>query len=394
MMTELLAPTFPKIFEGSFVHWPIPDGKNRASGTAQISAMNDAEAVLCWLSEYTGSPNTVVSYRKEAERFMLWLAETWRGISDVSREDILRYTLFLADPQPAVKWCGPRRARTHAEWKPFVHGLQPGAVHHTMLCLQSMFSYLVEANYLKGNPVALSRKLRRSQGQDARTSVRGRLLEGEIIERILAFSKNLTYPDGVSLIEKRKLARARFVMAFYLMVGARSSEGVATYSGDLVGRRDGDITRWYWCVVGKGGKRAEVPIPPALLPILYEYRVCFGVMGTPSKIARLPLLLPLGINVSTRTPMILDRKSLYRIIKGVLADIALELKNEGRLEQAEVVSSASPHWLRHAYGKWQVDHGIELRNVMRNLRHSNMNTTMIYVDDDSNQRHKETESIF
>jgi hypothetical protein len=49
-------------------------GTNRAPAfiTQQISATNDLQAVQCWLAEFDKSPQTQRSYRKEAERLLLW----------------------------------------------------------------------------------------------------------------------------------------------------------------------------------------------------------------------------------------------------------------------------------------------------------------------------------
>ena len=50
------------------------------------------------------------SYRREAQRFLLWL-QVERGIgqlADARVEDCVAYKQFLSDPQPAAEWCGPR----------------------------------------------------------------------------------------------------------------------------------------------------------------------------------------------------------------------------------------------------------------------------------------------
>lgn len=47
-------------------------GRNRASGLPQVAADDDRSAVLAWLARYKDSPATLASYRKEAERLLLW----------------------------------------------------------------------------------------------------------------------------------------------------------------------------------------------------------------------------------------------------------------------------------------------------------------------------------
>jgi integrase/recombinase XerD len=80
-------------------------GRNRAASHSQLAATDDRSAVLAWLARYTESPATLASYRKEAERLVLWCT-LQRGValSDLTHEDLLVYQRFLADPQPAERW--------------------------------------------------------------------------------------------------------------------------------------------------------------------------------------------------------------------------------------------------------------------------------------------------
>src|SRR5882672_2768297 len=49
----------------------------RARGRRAIAADTDREALLAWLARFEGSPNTLASGRREAERLLLWsLIET------------------------------------------------------------------------------------------------------------------------------------------------------------------------------------------------------------------------------------------------------------------------------------------------------------------------------
>ncbi|OUL78990.1 integrase, partial [Paraburkholderia hospita] len=48
-------------------------GTNRATGGhAQIAAANDLDAIRAWLARFADKPATFDSYRKEAERLLLW----------------------------------------------------------------------------------------------------------------------------------------------------------------------------------------------------------------------------------------------------------------------------------------------------------------------------------
>ncbi len=78
---------------------------NRATTRGQLSAPDDRSAVLAWpawLARYVASPATLASYRKEAERLLLWcILQHSVALSDLTHEDFLFYQRFLGDPQPA-----------------------------------------------------------------------------------------------------------------------------------------------------------------------------------------------------------------------------------------------------------------------------------------------------
>ena len=123
-----------------------------------------ARAVLEWPVRYADSPATLASYRKEAERLLLWCVLQRRAaLSDLTHEDLLVYQRFLVDPQPADRWAtaGQKPSRESPLWRPFAGPLSPASQRQAMSILNAMFSWLVEAGYLAGDPLALSRRPRR-----------------------------------------------------------------------------------------------------------------------------------------------------------------------------------------------------------------------------------------
>ena len=141
------------------------DGSNRSrSGHRQIAADTDRDAVLAWLTRYIDSPNTFTNCRKEAERLLLWsLAELGKPLSSLTHEDLLLYQGFLSDPRPIDRWvmaAGRKLPRSHLGWRPFAGTLSTASQRQAMVTLNSMLSWLVQAGYLAGNPLALSRQRR------------------------------------------------------------------------------------------------------------------------------------------------------------------------------------------------------------------------------------------
>ena len=141
-------------------------GSNRAAGNRpQISANTDVDAVRAWLARFADTPTTLESYRKEAERLLLWaVIELGKPLSSLMHEDLLVYQRFLADPQPSGRWVlksGHKCSRSDPNWRPFAGPLAATSQRQAMVILNSMFSWLVSAGYLAGNPLSLSRQRQR-----------------------------------------------------------------------------------------------------------------------------------------------------------------------------------------------------------------------------------------
>ncbi len=87
-------------------------GKFRApKATCVLAANNDYEAVQAWLS-LQESETTRRTYRKEAERLLLWaIVERGRALSSLMTEDAIAYRAFLRRPHPHARWIEPVRSR-------------------------------------------------------------------------------------------------------------------------------------------------------------------------------------------------------------------------------------------------------------------------------------------
>ena len=80
---------------------------------------NDLLFVQSWIAARSTSPNTWKSYRREAERLLLWSAANGKTPSAMTAEDLEAYRAFLSNPEPASFWCGPASPRDKAHWRPF-----------------------------------------------------------------------------------------------------------------------------------------------------------------------------------------------------------------------------------------------------------------------------------
>ncbi|MFD1559336.1 tyrosine-type recombinase/integrase [Paraburkholderia silviterrae] len=414
MQTALLAPRpldaleLPADLDGR-------DGANRAHGRMQIAAANDLDAIRAWLARVADSKATFETYRKESERLLLWsIVQLGKALSSLTHEDLVAYQHFLADPQPAARWVaggGRKHARDDARWRPFYGPLSAASQRQAMVILNALFSWLVSAGYLAGNPLSLSRQ--RSRRAQPRIT---RYLERELWEDVKAYVESL---PRESERQRERHSRARWLLTLLYLGGLRISEVGTNTMGDFFARRDGaGAQRWWLDVLGKGEKRRLVPASAEMMAELARYRRERGLPALPAPHETTPLVLPLGKSTKPLT-----RAALHTIVKEIFAGAAQRLREAAAREaelsgvtevqhatqaatQAESqasaraaasaaraarLESASAHWLRHSAGSHMADGDVDLRLVRDNLGHASLSTTSLYLHSDDDHRHRETE---
>lgn len=127
------------------------NGANRNTSFCLISAKTDLEAVEAYLYKFRGKQKTLLSYKKELGRFVLWcVLEKRIAMSSVMTDECEAYKDFLADVPS--EWCGPRAPFTSGQWRPFNGQLLPQSQKYAVQTIQAFFSWLGEVRYLGGNP--------------------------------------------------------------------------------------------------------------------------------------------------------------------------------------------------------------------------------------------------
>ncbi|MDN0073606.1 site-specific integrase [Crenobacter sp. SG2303] len=340
-----------------------------------IAARSDEEQILTWLAEHTDSPRTQASYRKEAERLMLWLYPRQLSLAQLSREDVLAYERFLQNP-PA-EWVGPARPRHHPDWRPLTGPLSPNSIRHAMTVLGALYGYLIDAGVLRGNPFRLVKK-RRSNGTAKHLGVE-RFLDNASWQRVLDEIDQL--PRDTPR-QQEHATRAEWLFTLLYLTGARRSEIAQARMGDCFERRG----RWWWRVYGKGGSVADVPVGEELLLALTRYRRQLGLPEHPHPGEESPLVGRLTGDSEKRLEPLSD-KAIYLVVREVLRRTATR-SDDPAIRQ--VLESASTHWLRHTAASHQLDAGVPLLMVSQNLRHASIQTTRRYLHSEDDARHAET----
>src|SRR5471030_3219152 len=212
-------------------------GTNRAFGTkAQISADNDIDAVKAWLARVADKKTTFETYRKEAERLLLWCAiERAKPLSSLTHEDWLLYKEFIKQPRPAARWVsaeGRKYPRAHRAWRPFAGPLSATSQRQAAIILNALFSWLVNAGYLAGNPLTLSRN-RKARGAPRVT----RYLDDDIWS---AVKETIEAMPRESPRQVEHYHRLRWLFSVLYVCGLRISELIGTTMGAFFAERDRD----------------------------------------------------------------------------------------------------------------------------------------------------------
>ncbi|MFM9924431.1 phage integrase family protein [Variovorax sp. H27-G14] len=355
-------------------------GRNRApQHKCLLAADTDHAAVGAWLAAkcLQDAPGelspTQRSYRKEAERLLLWaVLERKTALSSLDLEDALAYREFLAHPPPA--WCGPRHnQRWSPLWRPLEGPLAPTAVRQAMAILRGLFAFLMRQNYVASNPFAAMTEpveAPRALGMHRTLSI----AQWSHLDQLLA--RHAATEAG------RRLRRG---MRWVYATGLRLAEITSATCGDLqqvVYRTpDGrDAGGWLLRVHGKAGRQREVPVPADLVADLEEELAHHGFERQVGASGNSSIHVLARFDLKPEHPKPWSASGFYSAIKLFMAQAARTLD----AAQAEHLQRASIHWLRHAHGAHALQGSegrspVPIQVVQNNLGHVSVGTTAGYL---------------
>jgi site-specific recombinase XerD len=384
-------------------HGLTPDQKAHLKARRRqrdLMGNHGVEQGLDWLQALS---NTQRAYRKEAERFLLW-AITHKGnaLSSMSNEDCIEYRDFLADPQPRSRWCGDRgRERWSPLWRPFEGPLSASAQRHAVTILKNLYGFLVDQNYLMGNPWSAV-GVPRTSGPKVNAGRSFSLAQWQFIQGQLK-----TLPATS--------ANHRLTFGLHLLyaTGLRLSEVVAATVDDLQwveypadASDDQPMEGWLLRVIGKGQKEREVPLPADVVGELAKYLVSRGLDADPEDIGNQgAFLLGRASDAAERAPglstgQVIDPRqgiaatTFYDQIKRFFDDCARVLRGQGEAKGAERFEKASTHWMRHSHASHAIAGGMPIEIAQQNLGHASLATTTVYVTTEKRRRMKAVEAFW
>lgn len=248
------------------------------------------------------------------------------------------------------------------------------------MIINGLFTWLVDAGYLRGNPMAL---LRQRAKQSAPRVARFLLISRW--DEVKGFVAQLPQETPA---QRAYAARCRWLTTLFYLQGMRISEVASGTMGDFSQRLSADgHDQWWLEILGQGEKVRIVPASPELIAELVRYRQACGLAVLPGRAETTPLAVPFR-----GTHRGLSRLAVHDAIKGIFHGAAAWLRARGSefADRADELERASAHWLRHTAGSHQADGGLDLRTVRDNLGPVSLNTTNLYLHEEEDKRHRET----
>lgn len=383
LLTPLESMVLPQHFSGE-------NGSNRQThDRCKLTASNDLAAIQAWLSTRPTNSATWRSYRKEAERFLLWaVVERGRPFSGATTEDCIAYRDFLSDPQPAFRWVSiGTYPRWSQQWRPFGGPLSAASAQHTQTVLRLLCEWLVRQRYLDSNPW---------DGVPVIAPNRIRLKVGHAFTQdqwalVLRFLGNLPASPAA--------ARLQFVVPFFYATGLRLNEMATARIRQL--EHSAEARGWLLHILGKGLIPREVPLATdttALLVQYFEQAYPDARMDIEPSLEgwvdRLDPDLPLlrGLDLGRDVHDTLSSSAIYKSLKGFFSNVAhraVLLSDKDRKRFA----LASTHWLRHTFATHAVADNASLDVIRDVMGHASISTTSIYVSAEKKRRVGQMEQL-
>ena len=365
---------------------------------------NDFNYSLNFLKSYTGSQGTFNSYRRETERLLQW---AWLiknlTIAELKREDIEQYIHFCQNPPKS--WISLKKVPRfieqegkripNEEWRPFVvtisksaiknghtanieqFSLSQGTTQEIFAILSTFFNFLIAEEYVVSNPIALIRQKSKFIRKRQQTAPIRRL-------SIIQWNAVLHAAETLATESPEKHERTRFMLSILFGMYLRISELAASdrwipSMNDFAKDSNG---HWWFTTVGKGNKERQIAVSEAMLDSLTRWRLFLGLTPLPSPADNSPLLPKIRGN----GPMS-DTAPIRRIVQHCFDLAGEQLRHKGQSEEADNLSAATVHWLRHT----GISEDVKIRpreHVRDDAGHSSSATTDRYIDIEKQARYQ------
>lgn len=360
------------------------------------NAADEYGHALRFLYNYRGSLDTFNSYRREIDRLMQW---SWfvqqKSILQLRRLDIEAFVEFCQ--KPPKRWISVKTVSRftlkdgvrvpNPEWRPFTvkvskkafqDGEKPNksnfeqsqqGIKQLFAILGSFYNVLIQEEVTEVNPVMqIRQKSKFIRTQSSAPMIR-RLSEQQW-QVVLKTTKQLAEEDPKR--HKRTLFMLQMLYGMYLRISElASTPRWSPKMSDFFRDTNDD---WWFQTVGKGNKMRQIAVSDTMLEALKQYRNYLGYASLPSPDDQEPLIEKekgKGAMESTRV--------IRQLIQTCFDAAVDQLRANNEPEEAEMLRSATVHWLRHTGISDDVKHRPR-EHVRDDAGHSSSAITDRYVD--------------
>ena len=366
-------------------------------------AVTDHWLALGFLYSYRGSEDTFNAYRRELERLLQrsWFVQK-SSILDLKRPDLETFIEFCKAPYK--RWIGTKtvarftqkngQLKPNPDWRPFSvkvskkafqDGKRPIKVDFALsqpgmralfAVLGSFYNYLVQEEFSEINPILQIRQkskfMRKTAGQD-----QVRRLSDLQWQTVINIAATMAQSN-------KKYHRTLFIMQILYSMYLRISELVALprwtpTMSDFYSDHNG---AWWFKTVGKGNKERRIAVSDAMLQALKQWRAYLELSPLPTADDKTPLIPKQhgkGPVTSTR--------AIRNIVQQCFDKAVTELQEREQDDEAQMLRSATVHWLRHTGISDDVKHRPR-EHVRDDAGHSSGSITDRYIDVELAERAK------
>lgn len=360
-------------------------------------ALKEYYYTLMFLYSYRGSADTFNSYRREIERFLQW---SWfihqQPILKLKRLDIEAFIEFCQ--KPPKNWIGTKIVSRFSnkdgerpptpDWKPFIakvskkefqdgerakktdFNLSQQGLKQIFAILSTFYNFLIQEEATEINPLLQIRQKSKFIQKQSQSSVIIRRLSNTQWQTVLKTTKEMALQQPE--IHKRTLFIMQCLYGMYLRISELvESPRWTPKMSDFF--RDQE-SNWWFKTVGKGNKLRQIAVSEQMLEALKDYRSYLGYTPLPSPDDKNPLI------PRTRGKGGITSTNFIRRLVQKCFDAAVEkLKVNGKEEDANMLRSATVHWLRHT----GISEDVKIRpreHVRDDAGHSSSAITDRYID--------------
>ncbi len=365
-------------------------------------AVTEYGYVLNFLYEYRGSTETFNAYRREIDRLMLWC---WfvqeKSLLVLKRLDIEAFIEFCQ--KPPKKWISLKKVSRfitiegyrvpNLEWRPFTvmiskKAFQDGerptkdsfelsqqAIKQIFAILGSFYNALIQEEITEVNPVVQIRQ---------KSKFIQKQLNARIIRRLSDQQWHTVLASAMKLSEENPDKHKRTFFMIQLLYGLylRISELAASkrWSPKMSDFFRDSNDDWWFKTVGKGNKMRHIAVSNDVLDAFKRYREYLGYSSLPAPDDQQPLI------PKEKGKGAMESIRVIRQLVQICFDAAVEeLRVKNEHEEAEILRSATVHWLRHTGISDDVKHRPR-EHVRDDAGHSSSAITDRYIDIELKER--------